>query len=112
MKAGAAYLPVDPSYPAERIGFLVADARPVLAVADAASAGVLAGLPVPVVVADGLAAAELSGLDGSDLSDGDRIGPLLVSHPAYVIYTSGSTGVPKGVVVTHAGISGFAASGA
>ena len=110
MKAGAAYLPVDPAYPAERISFLLGDARPVLAVTDQCSADAVAGL-VPVLVADDPGTIdELAAQDASDLDDADRLAPLRTDHPAYVIYTSGSTGTPKGVTVTHAGIPGFAQS--
>ncbi|MGX6750507.1 amino acid adenylation domain-containing protein, partial [Streptomyces xantholiticus] len=85
LKAGAAYLPVDPDYPAERIAYMLEDARPVL---------VLRELPV---LDESLSA----GAPGVDVS---------VSSPAYVIYTSGSTGRPKGVVVPHAGLASFAAA--
>ena len=68
VKAGAAYLPVDPSYPAERVGFMLADAAPVLVLADAASAGSVPG-GVPAVVADDpVVAAVVAGFDGADLS--------------------------------------------
>ena len=110
MKAGAAYLPVDPSYPAERISFLLDDARPVLAITDRNSARAVADL-VPALVADDPdTTAKLAAQDASDPGDADRLAPLRPEHPAYVIYTSGSTGVPKGVTVTHAGIPGFARS--
>ncbi|MBB5803972.1 amino acid adenylation domain-containing protein/non-ribosomal peptide synthase protein (TIGR01720 family) [Saccharothrix ecbatanensis] len=84
LKAGAAYLPVDVSYPADRIAYMIADARPAL---------VLDALP------------DLSGLpaDAPDVM-------LRPEHAAYVIYTSGSTGKPKGVVVTHAGLATFSAA--
>ena len=104
-KSGAAYLPADPSYPADRIATLLADAGPVLAVADA---GIAATLPhgVPVIVADAPLPASLA---AGDLSDADRGGALLPGHPAYVIYTSGSTGRPKGVVVSHASVTSLVA---
>ena len=74
VKSGAAYLPVDPGYPAERVGFMLADAGPVCVLADAESAaGVLAGAAgVPVVVAeDPAVAGVLAGLAGRA---GDRCG--------------------------------------
>ncbi|MEJ3750125.1 amino acid adenylation domain-containing protein [Actinomycetes bacterium KLBMP 9797] len=76
LKSGAAYLPIDPGYPGERIDFLCRDAGATLTL----SAGdvFVDGPAEPVAV------------------------PLDPRHPAYVIYTSGSTGRPKGVVVTHA----------
>ncbi|MEV8435783.1 amino acid adenylation domain-containing protein [Actinosynnema sp. NPDC051121] len=78
-RAGAAYLPVDPGYPADRVAFMLADADPVL-----------------VLDADTL----------RDLEDGPAVTLPEVrgGDPAYVIYTSGSTGRPKGVVVEHTAI--------
>ncbi|MFI6033363.1 amino acid adenylation domain-containing protein [Streptomyces sp. NPDC051315] len=98
-KAGAAYLPLDPAWPGERISGMLADARPValLTVAQAAPAPDALG-GVPAVLLDD--PAPLRGItDDSDLTDADRLAPLLPEHPAYVIYTSGSTGRPKAVVV-------------
>jgi len=99
-KAGAAYLPVDPSYPAERVAALAADAAPVLVIAAPGTATVPPGVPV-------VHPADLAG-DDTDVTDADRVAPLRPAHPAYVIYTSGSTGRPKGVVVPHAGLADLA----
>ncbi|WP_229791801.1 non-ribosomal peptide synthase/polyketide synthase [Micromonospora fulviviridis] len=101
-KAGAAYLPVDPAYPADRIGFLLGDAEAVCVLtATGAAAALPAGAPATVLLDDPAVAAELAGLPAADLTDADRRAPLLPGHRAYVIYTSGSTGRPKGVVVEH-----------
>ncbi|MDI3385098.1 amino acid adenylation domain-containing protein [Streptomyces sp. B-S-A8] len=94
-KAGGAYLPLDPDYPAERLAHMVEDARPAVVIADTA-ARVPAGVGVPAVV-----------LQGLDVSGELPVNPpraLTPQHPAYVIYTSGSTGRPKGVVVPHGAI--------
>ncbi|MEU1358154.1 amino acid adenylation domain-containing protein, partial [Streptomyces cinnamoneus] len=101
-KAGAAYLPVDPDYPAERIAFMFGDAKPAAVVTTSAYADV-------VPQADGMTVVVL---DEAELPAGAAVvaGPVSVDSPAYVIYTSGSTGVPKGVVVTHAGLAAFAAT--
>jgi amino acid adenylation domain-containing protein len=102
LKSGAAYLPVDPEYPAERIAFMLGDARAVLLVCDRAAAGRVPAGDVPrTVVDDPVTAAAVAALPGARLGDGERTAPLVAAHPAYVIYTSGSTGRPKGVVVTH-----------
>ena len=105
LKAGAAYLPVDPGYPAERLAFMLADARPVLALATAGTAA-LVPAGVPLVAADD---AELAGAGDAGLADAGRAAVLRPGHPAYVIYTSGSTGRPKGVVVTHEGLADYLA---
>ena len=102
LKAGAAYLPVDPGYPAERVRFMLADARPVVTVTDTASAVVLdrlEDLAGPVLAP--ISAAMLAGAACTP-----RVGAaaLRPGHPAYVIYTSGSTGTqgcgghPRGLV--------------
>jgi amino acid adenylation domain-containing protein/non-ribosomal peptide synthase protein (TIGR01720 family) len=112
VKAGAAYLPIDPGYPAERIAVLLADTAPAAVICSAATVGqVPAGWTAPRVVLDDPAcAAALARQPAGAVTDADRLAPLRLGHPAYVIYTSGSTGVPKGVVVSHHGIGAMAAS--
>ncbi|MFC5150046.1 amino acid adenylation domain-containing protein, partial [Streptomyces aureoversilis] len=101
-KAGAAFLPVDPGYPAERVQFLLADAAPKVVLTDEAGQGAVAGVATVVLDDD---------TDGvhRDPVDGDRRMPSRVENAAYVIYTSGSTGRPKGTVVTHVGLAVLAA---
>ncbi|MFF5897191.1 amino acid adenylation domain-containing protein [Streptomyces argenteolus] len=95
LKAGAAYLPLDPDYPEQRLTYMLQDAAPVCAVTDRTGR-----LPedtgTPLVVLDGLDVSEYLWVNPSR--------PLTPAHPAYVIYTSGSTGRPKGVVVSHGAI--------
>ncbi len=106
MKAGAAYLPVDPNYPAERIAFMLADAAPAVVIASAETApGLEVPAGVPVLVADGRGL-----IAGAGCPAGRAAAGAWPGHPAYVIYTSGSTGRPKGVVVTHAGLGSLAVS--
>jgi amino acid adenylation domain-containing protein len=102
LKAGAAYVPVDPEYPAERAGFMLGDAGAVLLVCDRGSAGRVPSGDLPrVVVDDAGTAAAVAGLPAAPLADGERLARLGPGNAAYVIYTSGSTGRPKGVVVSH-----------
>jgi nonribosomal peptide synthetase DhbF len=107
LKSGAAYLPVDPGYPAERIAFMLADARPVAVLTTAlVGQGLPAGTP-QVALDDPAVEAAVSHLADGDLADAERRAPLRPSSPAYVIYTSGSTGRPKGVVVEHRSVVGL-----
>ena len=108
-KAGAVYLPVDPGYPAERVAVMLSDARPVVMVASAETAEDLPVLAtVPVLVAGDLGANAGTGEDGRGEAGRGGVGRL--GDAAYVIYTSGSTGVPKGVVVSHAGLGSLVAA--
>ncbi|WP_435792468.1 non-ribosomal peptide synthetase, partial [Amycolatopsis tolypomycina] len=99
LKAGAAYLPLDPDYPAERIAFMVADARPVCVVTTGELAGLFDG---DVLLLDEIR------LD--DVPATDPAAAIVPANAAYVIYTSGSTGRPKGVVVSHAGVAKLVAT--
>ncbi|MGC1734298.1 MAG: non-ribosomal peptide synthase/polyketide synthase [Pseudonocardiaceae bacterium] len=108
--AGAAFVPVDPDYPGERIDFMLADADPVVVLTLAEYVGRLRRDIETVVLDDPNWDARLASTDSTAVSDEHRAGPLLLAHPAYVIYTSGSTGRPKAVVVTHAGLASFAAA--
>ncbi|HWM02242.1 MAG TPA: amino acid adenylation domain-containing protein, partial [Actinophytocola sp.] len=92
LKAGAAYLPLDPEYPADRLAFMLTDAGATLVLADEPPPGI-----------DRFATV----LPLSEVDTPAGAGPVRTARPhnaAYVIYTSGSTGRPKGVVNTHAGI--------
>ena len=98
LKTGAAYVPLDPAYPAERLAFTLEDSGAALLIAEG---DLIAGLPeasVRVVRLD--AEREEIAARGAERPTVE-VDPDL---PAYVIYTSGSTGRPKGVVVTHANV--------
>jgi natural product biosynthesis luciferase-like monooxygenase protein len=97
LKSGAAYVPLDPSYPAQRLRFVAADAE-LSAVVTAGPLSSRAAALAPVVLD-----VTATGPDAADP-------PARPVHPddaAYVIYTSGSTGNPKGVVVTHRNVTAF-----
>ncbi|NEB40844.1 non-ribosomal peptide synthetase [Streptomyces sp. SID14515] len=104
MKAGAAYLPVDPDYPADRISYILDDAAPALLITDTEHAPRLPEHDrVPRLLID------TAGLTTGRPHHNPAV-PVQLTHPAYVIYTSGSTGRPKGVVVTHQGLASLAAT--
>ncbi|KQU49397.1 non-ribosomal peptide synthetase [Rhodococcus sp. Leaf278] len=109
-RTGAAYLPVDPGYPAERIAHMITDSGAVLGLT---SSTVRRDLPpeLPWVELDDPASvAELEHAAETPPAPAELTGPVSASTAAYVIYTSGSTGLPKGVVVSHRGLANLAAS--
>jgi amino acid adenylation domain-containing protein/natural product biosynthesis luciferase-like monooxygenase protein len=94
LKAGAAYVPMDPTYPAERLAYMLADSAPTALIADDADGPWPAGVPIVA-------------LDHADWVDQPATPPTVAAAPAslaYVIYTSGSTGAPKGVMNEHRGV--------
>ncbi|MEH2503273.1 amino acid adenylation domain-containing protein [Bradyrhizobium sp. AZCC 1578] len=105
LKAGGAYLPLDPAYPAERLRQIVEDASPGLLIVDDAGRAIFADAACKVVDLEASASAVAS-LAASD--PGDRVTGLTSRHLAYIIYTSGSTGRPKGVMVEHRGLVNLA----
>ncbi|OZV77032.1 non-ribosomal peptide synthetase [Micromonospora echinospora] len=106
LKAGAAYVPVDPAYPADRVRLMLTDPRPRLLLTTSTVAGDLPpGGPDRLLLDAPETAVRLAALPGTGLTDADRTAPLRPDNPAYVIYTSGSTGRPKGVVISHRALS-------
>jgi amino acid adenylation domain-containing protein len=102
LKAGAAYLPIDPTLPPDRISFMLGDARAPILVIDSSLEEHLPAYSGRTIFLD---------LDWpmiarrTEQAPATGVGP---DHPAYVIYTSGSTGQPKGVVVPHRGACNLA----
>ncbi|MFD6453693.1 amino acid adenylation domain-containing protein, partial [Nocardia sp. NPDC060220] len=109
-KTGAAYVPVDPNYPADRIAHIVSDSGAVLGLTTAAHRDVLGTALTWLELDDAETATTIAAQPAHPISYTDRIRTLDERHPAYVIYTSGSTGKPKGVVVTHTGLAGLVAA--
>ncbi len=108
LKSGAAYVPLDPAYPAERLAYMAGDAKLALLVTHSSLAHVLPWPRSSSFLVD-LDAASLTGLPASVLPP-DAQFDAAASDPAYVIYTSGSTGKPKGVVVPNGAVLNFLAS--
>jgi amino acid adenylation domain-containing protein len=105
LKAGAAYVPIDPAYPAERIAFMIEDARPALIVTSAGTYNPASARGAQVVLDSQETRELLTAFPATDPADSDRAEALRGDHAAYVIYTSGSTGRPKGVVIEHDALS-------
>jgi len=95
IKAGGGYVPLEPSYPTERVKFILEDSTPVVLVTQASLAERAAMFGLPLVILD----------DEHNQPDYNPTLPALSrNNLAYVIYTSGSTGMPKGVLVQHANL--------
>ena len=98
LKAEAAYVPLDPTYPTDRLGFMLNDANVPLLLTERNMAREIPDNDARVVMLD---------VEWDDISKQSPARPAYDSHlagPAYVIYTSGSTGEPRGVMVTHANL--------
>jgi len=107
LKAGAAYIPLDPAYPAERLLHMLEDARPRLLLTQETVRPELPSTPALVIALDSdwtaIAAAGNATPEPHAIAQTPR-------DLAYVIYTSGSTGKPKGVMIEHAGVVNFLTS--
>jgi amino acid adenylation domain-containing protein/non-ribosomal peptide synthase protein (TIGR01720 family) len=103
LKSGAAYVPLDPNYPAERLSYMIEDSRLSVLLCET---GLLDDLPLPVEL-------RLLSLDESlGYCDSNPRNHAFAEDLAYVIYTSGSTGQPKGVAIAHAALREFCQSAA
>ncbi|WP_245208992.1 amino acid adenylation domain-containing protein, partial [Ralstonia solanacearum] len=96
LKAGGGYVPLDPSYPSERLAYMLEDSAPVAVLAQPNTLAQLGAMSVPVLDLE-------SALEGEAEHD-PQVEGLEPHHLAYVIYTSGSTGQPKGVMNAHRGV--------
>jgi amino acid adenylation domain-containing protein len=109
LKSGAAYVPVDPSYPDHVVRHMLLDSGASLLVTDAVAAADI----VPTLAEHGVATV-LVDLDAATIAAEPDAAPtgtgLMPHHLAYVIYTSGSTGTPKGVAVEHRALAAYCAA--
>ncbi|GAA4782278.1 hypothetical protein GCM10023307_03490 [Lysobacter hankyongensis] len=95
LKAGAAYLPLDPMYPAERLEYILGDAKAQVLITQTSLIGALPPVACPILTIDDVVQRL------ADRPDTAPIVPFSIDQLAYVIYTSGSTGRPKGTLITH-----------
>ncbi|WP_280234118.1 non-ribosomal peptide synthetase, partial [Nocardia cyriacigeorgica] len=110
-KTGAALVPIDPTYPADRIAHMVRDSGAALGITMNAELDALPPMTGGgwIRMDDPGFTTDVAGRSDAPITAAQRRGPIRAANAAYVIYTSGSTGLPKGVVVTHAGLANFSA---
>lgn len=104
LKAGAAYLPLDPAYPVERLAFMLNDAQPRVLITSKAMAEQLPAGSWKVIAIDETGEFDLDEVALSRQATESPVNQITSEQLAYVIYTSGSTGRPKGVEITHANL--------
>ncbi|MFE5287459.1 amino acid adenylation domain-containing protein [Nocardia sp. NPDC056611] len=102
---GAAFVPVDPGYPIDRIEHMLTDSGVVAGVTVAGSRAALPDRVRWLVLDDPETENTIAATDSAPITDADRSAPVRLDQVAYLIYTSGSTGLPKGVAVTHRGLT-------
>ena len=107
LKAGAAYLPLDPDYPQERLAYMLGDARPACVLTTARMAERLPESVAQLLLDHRDTASALAQSRETNPSDAERTRPLSARNSAYVIYTSGSTGTPKGVLIEQQSLINF-----
>lgn len=101
LKAGGAYLPLDPDFPSDRIAFMIEDAGASVIITQASLANILPKSDAAIVTVD---------TDSDSIAEHSNETPIVTTTPgnlAYAIYTSGSTGLPKGVLVEHRNVANF-----
>ncbi|WP_072803374.1 non-ribosomal peptide synthetase [Rhodococcoides yunnanense] len=106
-KTGAAWVPVDPEYPVDRVRHMLSDSGALVGVTSSARVDELPDTCEWWAIDDHAFESSVEGSSGEPITDADRRAPIRLDNAAYVIYTSGSTGLPKGVSVTHRGLSGL-----
>lgn len=103
LKAGSAYVPIDPAYPQERLRFILEDTRAPVVITQKKLLSALGEMaPAKAFCLDAIGGETASGAAASGVERPSR--PVGPDDPAYIIYTSGSTGRPKGVIVTHGNV--------
>ncbi|MFB5761183.1 amino acid adenylation domain-containing protein [Paenibacillus medicaginis] len=98
LKAGAAYLPIDPEYPPDRVQFMLESSGSCCVITDAEYGAMVDKTPVLIY-------SHTERSPGEIAAAGNPNAVVHAGHPAYVIYTSGSTGQPKGVMIPHRGLT-------
>ena len=99
-KAGAAYVPLDPTYPRERLRFMAEDSGVSCVLTDRSQAGLFEGSVTTVLLDSDLP-------NVASMHEADIAAQIAPSALAYVMYTSGSTGKPKGAMITHSGLVNY-----
>ncbi|MFE0750411.1 amino acid adenylation domain-containing protein, partial [Gordonia sp. NPDC058843] len=104
VRTGAAYVPIDPAYPSDRIAYMVTDSAVRLGITDTATRPRLGESSCEWLELDAL---DDPAVSGARIEDDERRAPVRLDDLAYLVYTSGSTGRPKAVGVTHRGVANF-----
>ncbi|XGU20233.1 AMP-binding protein [Rhodococcus sp. 3Y1] len=107
-KTGAAFVPVDPTYPADRIEHMLSDSEVLFGLTVVDAIDTLPPIVSWLVLGEEAFDDDVATSCTLPITQDERRAPVVMDNAAYVVYTSGSTGRPKGVVVTHTGLDSFA----